>query len=108
MVAGQHAQAAGVDAQRLVEAVLGAEVGDRPVAARRRGGAGTSVRRRWPCRRRIARMSSYSAMKVGLSRSCDQSRCPGDGDRVAVARPAAGVDPGEETVTWGCQVQYRL
>ncbi len=30
VVAGEHAEAAGVDAERLVEAVLGAEVGDRP------------------------------------------------------------------------------
>ena len=31
MVAGEYAQAARVDAERLVEAVLGAEVGDRAV-----------------------------------------------------------------------------
>ena len=31
VVAGEHAEAARVDAQRLVEAVLGAEVGDRAV-----------------------------------------------------------------------------
>ena len=34
MVAGEHAQAARVDAERLVQAVLGAEVGDRAVELR--------------------------------------------------------------------------
>ena len=34
VVAGEDAEAAGVDAERLVEAVLGAEVGDRPVELR--------------------------------------------------------------------------
>ena len=37
VVAGEDAEAAGVDAQRLVEAVLGAEVGDRARRAARRG-----------------------------------------------------------------------
>ena len=30
MIAGQHAQAAGVDGQRFVQAELGGEIGDRP------------------------------------------------------------------------------
>ena len=42
VVAGQHAEAARVDPERLVEAVLGAEVGDRAASAGRRSGAGTS------------------------------------------------------------------
>ena len=77
MVAGQHAQAAGVDAERLVEAELGAEVGDRTGQLRRRGGAGTSGRHRWRCRRRSARACvSYSTRKSVSSRSRDQSRMP--------------------------------
>ena len=42
VVAGEDAEAARVDPERLVEAVLGAEVGDRAARARRRSGAGTS------------------------------------------------------------------
>ena len=44
VVAREHAQAAGVDAQRLVEPELGAEVGDRSLEPRRRDGARTSCR----------------------------------------------------------------
>ena len=98
VIAGQHAQAARVDAQRLVEAVLGAEVGDRPLELVGRAGAGTSGPRRWPCTTsNSARMSWYSAMNAVFSSSCVQSTAPGqDGDGVAVARPAAGVDPAEQ------------
>ena len=44
VVAGQHAETARVDPERLVEPVLGAEVGDRARRARSRTGGGTSGR----------------------------------------------------------------
>ena len=55
VVAGEDAEPARVDAEALVEAVLGAEVGDRALRARRRGGGGTSGRRRWTCTGRSRR-----------------------------------------------------
>ena len=77
MIAGEHAQAAGVDAERLVEAELGAEVGDRAAELARRAAARTSARSRSPCRRRSRPgRVRYSAMKFGSSRSADQSRAP--------------------------------
>ena len=58
VVAGEHAQAARVDAERLVQAVLGAEVGDRAVELACRAGARTSGRRRSPCSGRTRRAAS--------------------------------------------------
>ncbi len=73
VVAGQHAKPAGVDAQALVEAVLGAEVGDR--AAQR--WTEISVEPFWPppamYRSNSARTRVYSAMKAGSSSKSDQS-----------------------------------
>ena len=77
VVAGEHAQAAGVDAERLVEAVLRAEVGDRARRGRRRSAAGTSgptpLAMYWS---NSARVSWYSARNFASSRRRDQSVGP--------------------------------
>ena len=94
VVAGEDAEAARVDAERLVEAVLGAEVGDRARRARRRAGAGTSGRSRWPC---SWSNSAQDVVVLGQElRVVEQAgplgRAADDRDRVAVAGPGRPVD----------------
>ena len=96
VVAGQHAQAAGVDAERLVEPVLGAEVGDRAGRARRHAGAGTNGRRRWrwqaskrPAGSSRTRPAGRCRRARATSRAC---RCrTGMGVAVARAQPPASM-----------------
>ena len=102
MVAGQHAEPAGVDPEALVEAVLGAEVGDRALE-----------------RRRVLAMEPVVAavgevgVEVGDHRLVlDQEvlvveqgppvdRPLQDGHRVAVAGPGRRVDPVEQDLRPG-------
>ena len=97
VVAGEDAEAAGVDAERLVEAVLGAEVGDRPVELRAVAALEPVVRAVGHVRLELGE----DVLVVGHERGVVEELAPVDGpgqhgDGVAVPRPAAGVDPGEQ------------
>ena len=111
VVAGEDAEAAGVDPEALVEAVLGAEVRDRAlelVAV----AAGEPVVR---AVRHVGVELAQDLLVVGHERRVVEELVPGDrtrqdGDRVAVAGPGAGVDPAEQhagragaTTTTGCR-----
>ena len=102
VVAGEDAQAAGVDAERLVEPVLGAEVGDRARRACRRGGAGTSGPSRWPCSGRSRR--GRPGTRPGTSRrraARPVGRAADDRDGVAIAVPRRPVDEAPEVARLG-------
>ena len=75
VVAGEHAQAARVDAERLVQAVFGTEIGDRAVER-------TSVLALEPMAGAVVHVAielveqlRYSAIRSASSRAADQSRC---------------------------------
>ena len=97
VVAGEDAQAARVDPERLVEAVLGAEVGDR---ARQLPGVGALE----PVVGAVLHVPvelGEDVLVLGDERRVVQQRLPVDGaleegDRVAVAGPGRGVDALEE------------
>ena len=95
-VAGQRAEAAGVDRQRAVHAVLGAEVGDRAV---RRSSGRAAARRRGPPARRASSAprarSSASSRRGAAARSASAS-CSSWTGFSAAALPAVGVDVGEQ------------
>ena len=107
VVAGEHAQAARVDAQRLVEAELGAEVGDGPVelvAVVALEPVAAAVR---PCTRRSAASRVvYSTMKSASSRMARPVALGlEDGHRVAVALPRRRSMRLKSARTSGCHVQ---
>ena len=93
VVAGEHAQAARVDAERFVEAVLRAEVGDRPVE-------GVAV----PLLEPVVRAVGHVLVELGqgvvvlgeelgvVEEAGPVGRAADDRDRVAVARPGGPVD----------------
>ena len=97
VVAGEHAEAARVDAERLVEAVLGAEVGDR---ARQRG----AVLALEPVVRAVGHVPVELGQDVVVlgqeGRVVEEARpvrsAAEDRDRVAVAGPGRAVDPAEQ------------
>ena len=98
VVAGEDAEAARVDAERLVEAVLGAEVGDRAVQLVAVVALEPVVRRRWPC---SWSKSAQDVVVLGQERRVvEQARPIGraadDRDRVPVARPRRAVDRAEQ------------
>ena len=76
VVAGKDAEAARVDAERLVEAVLGAEVGDRAVERVGVLALEPVVGAVGHVRVEVAQDSRYSAMKFGSSSSSAQSIGP--------------------------------
>ena len=99
VVAGQDAEAARVDLHRLVDAVLGAEVGDR---AGQRAIRARSV----PGVRAVAHVAvelvedaagvDHEVLVGGQLRPARLVGVAEDGDRVAVPRPGARVDAAEE------------
>ena len=97
VVAGEDAQAARVDAQGLVEAVLGAEVGDRAVQVR-----GVALLEPVALAvRHVGVELAEDGLVFRHERRVVEELAPGDrpgqdGDRVAVAGPGAGVDAGEQ------------
>ena len=104
VVAGQDAEAAGVELHRLVDAELGAEVGDRAGqrCARRTGVPGVGA-----VRHVAAELVEHAAgvdHEVLVGGQLGPARLIGvaqDGDRVPVTRPAARVDAGEERLCAG-------
>ena len=111
VVAGQDAEAAGVDPERLVEAVLGAEVGDRPLERAGVLAVEPVVRPLAMYASKSAMTSWYSTRKSWSSRSWPPvDRALEHGHRVPVAGPGGGVDPVEEALglrdassTTGCR-----
>ena len=97
VVAGEHAEPAGVDAQGLVEAILGAEIGDRP-------GQPAGVVPVEPVVgpvREIVLERLHHAVVFGDEGRVVQERLPVDaaleqGDRVPVARPDVRLETAEE------------
>ena len=115
VVAGQDAQAAGVDLHRLVEAVLGAEVGDGPGSAL----CGSSAI--WLLIPGVAAVAHVAVVLVQQPAGVDQELLVGRGhlpassihagqhrDRVAVAGPRRRVEPREEGAGPGVQLHHRL
>ena len=97
VIARQDAQAAGVDAEALVEAVLGAEVGDG--AAQRR--AVLAVEPVLTAAGHVTVEGRQDLRVFGLERRVVEQLVPGDRlredlDRIAVARPRESVDSAEE------------
>ncbi len=96
VVAGEDAQAAGVDPEALVEAVLGAEVRDRALEL-------VAVVAGEPVVRAVGHVGvelAQDLLVIGHECRVVEELVPGhgtgqDGDRVAVAGPCAGVDPAE-------------
>ena len=90
VVAGEDAEAARVDAERLVEAVLGAEVGDRARRARRRTALEPVVR---AVGHVLVELGEDVVVLGEELRVVEQAgpvgRAADDRDRVAVARPGA-------------------
>ena len=107
VVAGEHAQAAGVDAERLVEAVLGAEVGDRAVEVGAVLCARTSGPSRSPCSGRTRRSASGTRPSGRRPRGSATSR----GGRAAAARGCGSAASDctsmrrNSTRTRGCHIQ---
>ncbi len=97
VVAGEHPEATRVDAQRLVEAVLGAEVGDRPVEA-------VAVLAGEPVVRAVRHVGVEFRQQAlvlgherrGLEELGPVHRALQDRDRVAVPRPRTGIDAAEQ------------
>ena len=99
VVAGQDAQAAGVDLHRLVDAVLGAEVGDRtrelPVRSRSVPAVAAVVEVALELVEEAAHVDG-EILVGGELRPTLRPHPAQDRDRVAVACPQAGVDAREE------------
>ena len=92
VVAGEHAQTARVDAHRLVEPVLGAEVGHRAVEAR------------WPCCavEPVARRRSPCSCRTGRAASCTRPsgrRLRGSCDQSLLSSAGAARDCGSAATT---------
>ena len=96
VVAGEDAEATGVDPDALVEAVLGAEVRDRAIQLVAMAAGEPVVRAVGHVRVELAQ----DLLVIGHECRVVEELVPGhgtgqDGDRVAIAGPRAGVDPAE-------------
>ena len=97
VVAGQDAEAAGVDAERLVEAVFGAEVGDRSAQALRVAALEPVVGAVGHVRVELGQHVVVLGQELGVVEEAGPvGRAADDGDGAPVAVPGGAVDPVEQ------------